>query len=101
MRDPDTGISKGFGFIAFDSFEASGGSCWPRLGLPATAACQGIVQIVTTSCASGDSAAAAGLPLPCCACSASFGTPPRICLADAVLQAIDGRFSPAMLGLLR
>jgi splicing factor 3B subunit 4 len=24
MRDPDTGLSKGFGFIAFDSFEASG-----------------------------------------------------------------------------
>lgn len=24
MRDPDTGISKGFGFISFDSFEASG-----------------------------------------------------------------------------
>ncbi len=23
MRDPDTGISKGFGFISFDSFEAS------------------------------------------------------------------------------
>jgi RNA recognition motif-containing protein len=27
MRDPDTGISKGFGFISFDSFEASGASC--------------------------------------------------------------------------
>ncbi len=24
MRDPDTGLTKGFGFLAFDSFEASG-----------------------------------------------------------------------------
>ena len=24
MRDPDTGMSKGFGFISFDSFDASG-----------------------------------------------------------------------------
>lgn len=26
MRDPDTGVSKGFGFVSFDSFEASDAS---------------------------------------------------------------------------
>lgn len=25
MRDPDTGLSKGFGFVSFDDFESSGG----------------------------------------------------------------------------
>ena len=30
MRDPDTGLTKGFGFISFDSFEASGAPLvWP------------------------------------------------------------------------
>lgn len=24
MRDPDTGLSKGFGFVSFDDFESSG-----------------------------------------------------------------------------
>ena len=26
MRDPDTGSSKGFGFVSFDGFEASDGA---------------------------------------------------------------------------
>ena len=33
MRDPDTGISKGFGFISFDSFEASGAPMLPLMCL--------------------------------------------------------------------
>lgn len=27
MRDPESGASKGFGFISFDGFEASGKGC--------------------------------------------------------------------------
>ena len=69
MRDPDTGLSKGFGFVSFDSFEASG---TPARRLP------------TVPPPAARRAAAEALLLPpavaaCCPLARSMLAPPSPC----------------------